>query len=319
MDTLAKIGEHAAIERLAATLGTHPDLRTGAGDDCAVVTLPGMETDQVFTTDPVIENIHFRSTTPPEQIGHKAVGRVLSDIAAMGAQPQWLLINVVASPEQEMVALEKIYAGINALCHRFGATLIGGDLAQGTSLELHLFGTGTLPAGTALLRSGAQLGDAILTTGALGCSVQGKHLDFIPRVEEGLFLRESERVHAMMDLSDGLATDLRHILQASGVGAELDADAIPKNGTLENALYDGEDFELLFTTSAEDAAALQLQWAKQFGTPLPIIGRITECRNTLSIRHSGGTTQILKEKAFEHFRSKTGSSGFCMVEGQRPR
>jgi len=305
MDTLATIGEHAAIARLVATLGAHPDLRIGAGDDCAVVSLPGTEIDQVFTTDPVIENIHFWPATRPERVGHKAAGRVLSDIAAMGAQPQWLLINVVAPPEQEMDALENIYTGINALCHRFGATLIGGDLAQGTCLELHLFGTGTLPAGTALLRSGAQVGDAILTTGALGCSLQGKHLDFIPRVEEGLFLREYGWVHAMMDISDGLATDLRHILQASSVGAVLDIDAIPKNGSLENALYDGEDFELLFTASKENAAALQLLWSKRFDTNLSIIGQITECRNELRIRHSSGTTEILKAKAFEHFRSKT--------------
>jgi thiamine-monophosphate kinase len=305
MDTLGQIGEHAAIERLAATLGTHPDLRIGAGDDCAVASLPGTETDQVFTTDPIIENIHFLPTDLPERIGNKAAGRVFSDIAAMGAQPQWLLVNVVAPPRQEVGMLEKIYDGINALCHRFGATLIGGDLAQGTCLELHVFGTGTLPAGTALLRSGAQMGDAIFTTGPLGCSLQGRHLDFVPRVEEGLFLRESGHVHAMMDISDGLATDLRHILRASGIGAVLDADAIPKNGTLENALYDGEDFELLFTASAPDAATLQAQWAKRFGTPLSAIGQITDRKNKLCIRHTDGAAHVLEDKAFEHFKPKT--------------
>ncbi len=302
MNTLGEIGEHAAIERLAATLGTHPDLRTGAGDDCAVVSLPGTEIDQVFTTDPVIENVHFLPTDQPERVGNKAAGRVLSDIAAMGAQPQWILVNVVAPPKQEVGALEKIYDGINALCRRFGATLIGGDLAQGMCLELHVFGTGTLPAGTALLRSGAKVGDAIFTTGPLGGSIDGKHLDFIPCIEEGIFLRESGRVHAMMDISDGLATDLRHILRASGVGAILDAAAIPQNGTLENALYDGEDFELLFTVSAEDATALQAQWAEHFGTHLSMIGRITDRTNELCIQMLDGIVRALEDKAFEHFK-----------------
>ncbi len=308
MDTLGEIGEHAAIERLAASLGTHPDLRTGAGDDCAVAALPGTETDQVFTTDPVIENVHFLPTDQPERIGNKAAGRVLSDIAAMGAQPQWILVNVVAPLKQEVGALEKIYDGINALCRRFGATLIGGDLAQGTCLELHVFGTGTLPAGTALLRSGAKVGDAIFTTGPLGGSIDGKHLDFVPRIEEGLFLRESGRVHAMMDISDGLATDLRHILRASGVGAVLGADAIPQNGTLENALYDGEDFELLFTASAEDATALQAQWTEHFGTHLSMIGRITDRKNELCIQMLAGTVRIVEDKAFEHFKPKMGGT-----------
>jgi len=302
MTMLGKIGEHAAIKKLTATLGSHPALRVGAGDDCAVTKLPDGEIDQVFTTDPIVENVHFLPSDQPERIGNKAVGRVLSDIAAMGAQPQWLLVNVVASPEQDVEALERIYAGINALCHRFEAVLIGGDLAQGPCLELHVFGTGTLPSGTALLRSGAQVDDCIFTTGPLGGSRAGKHLDFIPRVEEGLFLRTSGRVHAMMDISDGLATDLRHILRASNVGALLDADAIPKNGTLENALYDGEDFELLFTVAEENAAALQLQWNEQFATPLSRDGRISDRENELCIQFPDGTAQRLEEKAFEHFR-----------------
>lgn len=301
MTTLGKIGEHTAIKRLTATLGRHPDLRVGVGDDCAVTRLPDGLTDQVFTTDPIVENVHFLSSDQPERIGNKAAGRVLSDIAAMGAQPQWLLVNVVAPPEQEIEVVEKIYAGINTLCHRFGAVLIGGDLAQGPCLELHVFGTGTLPAGAALLRSGAQEGDLVFTTAPLGGSRSGKHLDFIPRVAEGIFLRESGRVNSMMDISDGLATDLRHILRASGVGATLDAAAIPKNGTLDNALYDGEDFELLFTVAQKNAEALQAQWAEQFGTKLFSMGQITASANELALRLPDGTTQVLAEKAFEHF------------------
>jgi thiamine-monophosphate kinase len=300
MEKLQEIGEHEAIRRLTATLGGHPHLRTGAGDDCAVAELPGTGTDQVFTTDPIIENVHFHPREKPERIGHKAVGRVLSDIAAMGAQPQWLLVNVVAPPEQDIRALEKIYEGMNALCRRFGATIIGGDLAQGACLELHVFGTGTVPAGTALLRSGAQPEDCIFTTGPLGCSLAGKHLDFVPRVEEGLFLRETGWVHAMMDISDGLATDLRHILKQSGVGAWLESDQVPRNGSLDQALHDGEDFELLFTVSPENADELFARWQERFGNGLACIGKITDEINVLKLRR-GTEIEVLEGKAFEHF------------------
>lgn len=301
MKTLGEMGEHEAIRRLLGGLGSHADLSVGAGDDCAVAHSPGSDFDQVFTSDPVIEHVHFLPTHAPERIGNKAVGRVLSDMAAMGAHPQWILVNVVAPPELEMAFLEGIYAGMSALCGRFGGTIIGGDLAQGKQLELHLFGTGILPAGTALLRSGACAGDLIFVSGPLGCSIEGHHLDFVPRVEEGLFLRESSGVGAVMDISDGLTTDLRHILAQSGVGAELDVGRIPKNGTLEQALYDGEDYELLFTVRPDCAEALIEHWAERFGTPPACVGRITPQPDKLSLSFPDGRVSTLFDKAFEHF------------------
>lgn len=301
MNTLGKIGEHAAIQRLTANLGAHADLRVAPGDDCAVTALPGGGLDQVFTTDPVIEGVHFLPSEKPERIGNKAAGRVLSDLAAMGAQPQWLLVNIVAAPDQDMQVLEGIYDGLVAAGARFGATVIGGDLARGPCLELHVFGTGTVPAGKALLRSGARSGESILVTGPLGCSIAGRHLDFVPRVAEGIFLRESGWVGAMMDISDGLATDLRHILEQSRVGAVLDASRIPTVGTLENALYDGEDFELLFTMAPEKVETLQTEWTERFGTDLFEIGRVVDTAGALELRQADGSTELLKGKAFEHF------------------
>nr|WP_281281236.1 thiamine-phosphate kinase [Pontiella desulfatans] len=275
-------------------LGDDAGLLVGAGDDCAVCCMPGVGMDQVFTTDPVVEGVHFLHGEIPERIGNKAVGRVLSDIAAMGARPQWLLVNVVAAPGTEMEYLEGIYVGMSALCSRFGATIIGGDLSKGAQLELHLFGTGLLPSGSALLRSGAKAGDSVCVTGVLGGSSAGKHLDFIPRVEEGIFLRETGLVNAMMDVSDGLATDLRHILAQSKVGADLDAEAIPVVDGLNAALYDGEDFELLLTTS--DPGSLQAQWKDRFGSGLPLIGKITEEGGVLRL-----DGEVVESKAYEHF------------------
>ncbi|WP_372808318.1 thiamine-phosphate kinase [Pontiella sp.] len=297
MMTLGNLGEHEAIARLSAMLGTPGDVLVGVGDDCAVCALSGTGNNQLFTTDPVVEGVHFLPSDDPVRVGNKAVGRVLSDIAAMGGCPQWILVNVVAPPEVEFGRIERIYEGMIALCNRFGATIIGGDLAKGASLELHLFGTGLVPAGNALLRSGARVGDAVFVTGSLGGSLAGKHLDFVPRVDEGVFLRETGVVHAMMDISDGLATDLRHILAQSGVGASLQGESIPSNGSLEQAIYDGEDFELLLTVAEGDSDLLQARWRARFETPLSKVGAITG--ETGVLRLDG---QVLKSKAYEHYR-----------------
>lgn len=298
MSTLQEMGEHEVIRRILPMLGKHRDLVVGAGDDCAVCHLPGTGSDQVFTTDPVIEGVHFKLHEDPERIGNKAVGRVLSDIAAMGAQPQWILVNVVAPAELEYQVLENIYRGMGALCERFGAVIIGGDVAKGAALELHVFGSGLLPEGSGLLRSGANTGDDILVTGPLGNSLaSGRHLDFVPRVAEGIFLRETGLVSAMMDVSDGLATDLRHILKQSGVGARLDPLAIPKNGSLKQALFDGEDFELVLTSS--HASELKKLWNERFDSDLTVIGEITADAGVLRVDN-----EILNAKAFEHFSDR---------------
>ncbi len=277
MKTLQEIGEHAAIAALTANL-------KAVGDDCAV--LPMSEThDMVLTSDPLIENVHFTDDATPEQIANKAVGRVLSDFAAMGAEPQYLLINVVAPPEQPFQTLEKIYAEFSNLWKKYGVEIVGGDLAQGPALELHVFGVGRVPKGTALLRSGAKLGDRLYVTGPLGgAQTSGKHLTFEPRLEWGKALRESGDVTSMMDISDGLATDLRHILKASGVGAEIDSSKVPRVGNLEEALLDGEDFELLFTSSEKH--------------DFPSIGKITDRAEELLL-----DGEPLDGKAFEHFKS----------------
>ena len=277
MKTLGQMGEHAAIAALTATLSE-------VGDDCAVLPLSD-EYDLVLTSDPLIQDVHFTGEANPAQIAHKAVCRVLSDFAAMGAEPQYLLINLVAPPEQDFQTLEIIYETFSKLRKTYGAEVVGGDLAQGPVLELHVFGTGRVPKSTALLRSGAKPGDSIYVTGPLGCAQKtGRQFTFEPRLKWGEMLRESGAVTSMMDISDGLATDLRHILKASGVGAELDSARIPKIGTVEQALYDGEDFELLFTSSAE--------------FDFPSIGKITGKKGELLL-----DGKPLSAKAFEHFRT----------------
>jgi thiamine-monophosphate kinase len=290
MKTLQQMGEHAAIAALTANL-------KAVGDDCAVLPLDA-HYDLVLTSDPLISGVHFTPGTDPEQIGWKAAARVLSDFAAMGADPQYLLINLVAPPEQDFQTLEKIYAGVTRIRELFGVDLVGGDLAQGPVLELHVFGVGRVPKGKALLRSGAHPGDVIYVTGPLGGSFEsGKHLTFMPRIKEAKWLRQSGFVRCMMDISDGLATDLRHILKASKVGSMLDGSLIPCNETLEQALYDGEDFELLFTVHADEADEFDFQCLENLDQQFSRIGTITAQSEILML-----DGVVLERKAFEHFK-----------------
>ena len=295
MKTTGDIGELDLIRRITRQLPTRRDVVVGTGDDCAVVRIHGSKDDLVYTTDAVIEGVHFLPDTDAEQVGHKAVGRVLSDIAAMGASPLHVLINLVAPASCPVQRIERIYRGAARLARRFGSAIVGGDTAKGRTLELHVFGVGSVPRGRALLRSGAKPGDAIFVTGKLGGSLSGRHLSFVPRLKEGTWLREGRWANAMIDLSDGLATDLQHVLNASGVGAELIEAAIPRSrgSTLHEALTDGEDFELLFTVPARKAQAFERAWKKAFRLPATRIGHILRDR---------GLRPLLQQQGFEHFR-----------------
>lgn len=306
--TLASLGENAMVKRLRSMLPGRPDLTRGAGDDCAVVSVPGSRFDLLLTTDPVIEGVHFLPSSPDAAVGHKALARVLSDVAAMGGEPLWALFDVVAPPRCRAARIEGIYRGISRLARRWKVAIAGGDLARGPRLEIHAFCVGRVPRGSAVLRSGARPGDLIGVTGTLGGSAMGRHLRFEPRIAEGAWLRD--RVTAMMDLSDGLATDLPRLLEESRAGAVLDASAIPVSGAtrrlrskgshLSHALSDGEDFELLFTMRPGDAPALMTAWKRRFRLPCTIIGRIT--RNTGLVEvEACGKRRRLTEMGYEHF------------------
>ena len=313
MTTLHQLGEREVIRRLAKLLPGRDDIRVGIGDDVAVVKVEGRHKDFLLTSDSVIEGTHFLSEASPEQIGHKAIGRVLSDFAAVGGEPLWALIDVVADREMPLARLEGVYRGAAKLAEKYGLSIVGGDMAQGSELQLHVFGVGEIPEKSAVLRSGARAGDVLYVTGSLGGSLEGKHLTFEPRIEEGLWLRESRWANAMIDNSDGLATDLGHLLEMSHVGAEVSAAAIPisdaacmiKGGRapLEHALLDGEDFELLFTVSPEKQRMFESSWKDVFELPCTAIGRITGQAGRLLLADAAGHTTSLKEVGYEHFSS----------------
>ena len=182
----------------------------------------------MFKTDAVVEGIHITPETPPEKIGRKALARALSDIAAMAGTPTAALVTLALPANFDAEFVAKIYAGLNALAEQTGVAGVGGETTTNPErLRISIALLGTVPRGKAILRSGAKVGDAIFVTGELGGSLAVRHLEFEPRLAEARWLAEHFSIHAMMDVSDGLAGDLRHILTASGVGAELLKSAVP--------------------------------------------------------------------------------------------
>ena len=209
------------------------------------------------------------------------------------------MINVVAPKGLNIGSLDALYEGIERL-NTLGGVLVGGDLTEGGPLALHIFASGTLPHGTAILRSGLLNGDLIWTTGKLGESAAGKHLDFIPRVQEGIWLRNSGWVHAMTDISDGLATDLKHLIETKKMGATLEVSVLEAMSSLDQALYDGEDFELLFTTSSDVEEIMQHEWRKTFAEPLWKIGSVVSTTQDIQL-YDMGTYRSLPGGDVHHF------------------
>ena len=283
--------EFELIGRLTRGLAANETVVVGPGDDCAVLDLGVPDRWLLLKTDAVVEGIHFLADAAPERVGHKALGRCLSDIAAMGGLPSAAVITLALPEQFDLDFVQGVYAGINALAQQHHLAIVGGETTTNPDrVLLSISVLGWVERGRAVRRAGAAAGDALFVTGDLGGSLAGKHLDFIPRLEEARWLAGHFPVHAMIDLSDGLAGDLRHILQASGVGAELLTSAIPISRAarlaaktdahakppLAAALTDGEDFELLFTLPSTQAVALLDAWKERFPKlRLSCIGRIT--------------------------------------------
>jgi thiamine-monophosphate kinase len=309
------MNEFELIHRLTRSLPTNPSVVVGAGDDCAVVDAGIPDRLLLFKTDAVVQGVHFTPETPPAKIGHKALGRCLSDIAAMAGTPTAALVTIGLPAGFSADLVEAIYAGLNELARRHHVAVVGGETTSNPSgIFISVALLGWVTRGKGVLRSGAEVGDAIFVTGELGGSLAGKHLDFEPRLAEARWLAQHFSLHAMLDVSDGLAGDLRHILTASRVGAELLATSIPislearraaKAGSAAKpamlaALTDGEDFELLFTVAGRDAVPVLDAWKKQFpGLALTCIGKIKEGEG-ITLRDQQGV-RPLTAHGYVHF------------------
>ena len=310
------MNEFELINRLTRSLPVNKSVVVGAGDDCAVLDLGLPDRLLLFKTDAVVEGIHFTSTAAPEKIGHKALARCLSDIAAMAGTPTAALVTLALPDNFDPNLIESIYSGMSGLARRHEVAIVGGETtANPERMLISIALIGWVPRGKGVLRSGAEVGDAIFVSGELGGSLAGRHLEFEPRLAEGRWLAQHFSIHAMIDISDGLAGDLRHILKASRVGAELLATAIPvsreaRRGAkaessakppLLAALTDGEDFELLFTVASRDAVPLLDAWRKQFpNLALNCVGKIT-ASDGVTIRDKDGV-RPLTAHGYVHFK-----------------
>ena len=281
----------AAIKQLCTTLPTN-DFE-GIGDDCAILEIGGGES-LVFTSDALCEGVHFlRAATSAHEIGHKTLAVNLSDVAAMGVRPIAVLLSLSLPEGLPEGWIEAFMDGFTTLARQHNVALVGGDTTRSEhGIILNVTAIGRGPSKHLKRRRDARVGDIILVSDRLGGSAAGLkailserydtlaahiHRTPQPEVEVGAWLGAREEVHAMMDISDGIASDLRHILTASQVGAEVELTAIPldEGATIDEATTGGEDYKLLLTVEAERCTTLQQDFEAQFHRPLYPIGRIT--------------------------------------------
>jgi thiamine-monophosphate kinase len=316
------LGEKALITRIRRRARLRNGVLTGIGDDCAVLRLPPGH-EALITTDFSLEGIHFRREWhPPESVGHRCLARGLSDIAAMGGEPIAAFLSLALPRKLPQSWVDRFLTGLLRLAGAFNVSLAGGDTAESPGAVIaDIVVFGAAPKGKAILRSGARPGDRIFVTGQLGGSAatldllrSGKkklragdfpqHFSPMPRVKVACILREKGVASAMIDISDGLSTDLAHICEESGVGAEVQAEAIPRASIgkpprevdLPFALHGGEDYELLFTAPRGRQVPSRIA-----GVAITEIGQITRGRK-IFLMNKAGVGYELVPQGWEHFR-----------------
>lgn len=329
---LGAIGEFGMIERIRARFPV-PEGCVGIGDDCAVIQQPG---DRVLlvTTDLLVEDVHFlRNRITPEELGHKALAVNLSDIAAMGGTAKAAFLSIGLPRDTEVAWIDGFFAGLGALSRATGCALLGGDTTGSPrGVVVNIAVLGEAERGRVICRSGARAGDVIAVTGLLGDSGAGLRLLLegdavvddadarylveahhrpVPHLAEGAWLAATGAVRAMMDVSDGIESDLRHILTASNAGARVAVDRLPVSDAMrrvavrkgwnvaELAATGGEDYVLLCAVEEARFGSVAEAFAARFGRPLTAIGRI-EAEAGLRLEE-GGHAVTWRRHGFDHF------------------
>jgi len=319
---IRELAKAKAVRPLRA--GRQSTVALGIGDDTAILQVP-VGHEVLITTDFSLEGVHFRRDWhPADSVGHRCLARGLSDIAAMGGTPVAAFLSLALPAKLPRAWVEGFLHGLLALAGEHGVTLAGGDTAQAPGgaegkILADIVVVGSAPRGEAVRRSGARAGDAIYVTGRLGASAvvldrlyrkenkslntkqHAEHFYPSPRVAVGRYLREKGISRAMIDLSDGLSTDLHHLCEESRLGAMVYEDRIPvaRGATLKQALHGGEDYELLFTASPKRAVPAMIE-----GAPVTRIGEMQRSSAGVMIASGTGKSSRLQPLGWEHFTSR---------------
>ena len=300
---LKALGEFGLIRRIAQDVKNDKSVIVGVGDDAAVLEFNKKEY-LLLTCDMLVEGAHFLRKAKPEAIGWKAICCSVSDIAAMGGEPKWLVTSIGLPKNLKSEYIDGIYAGIKKAASRFNVNIVGGDTVNSSKLVIDVAMIGIVKKQNLALRSGAKLGDAIFVTGVLGNAVKsGRHLKFTPRIKESQILVNNFKINSMMDISDGLSGDLRHILEMSKAGAICYEKYLPKakGAALDAALNEGEDFELLFTAPKKEAYRIIEKFPGLCNTPITCIGEIIKPGFGFILIGKNKKPVQIKPKGYDHF------------------
>jgi len=325
MDNLNNIGEFGLIDRFQRFIKGGEGVIVGIGDDCAVLESGGRLI--LVSSDAFVEDVHFsRAYSSPKAVGHKAAMAALSDIAAMGGRPRFLLVTLAISSDTEIPWLDDLYRGLGEAAEACGATIVGGDTtANHGPLVIDVTVIGEPQGDRYLLRSGARPGDLVAVTGMPGRSAAGlfalqsglqapalieAHLWPVARIREGQWLATHTGVRAMLDLSDGFLQDASHLAEASDCGLDIDPSAIRIHPDLEMELegaslspielflQSGEEYELVMALDPDEAPRICAAFEEQFGLPLQCVGRFNDASGKITV-----AGHPIQAQGYDHFAS----------------
>ena len=283
---LAALGEDRLLDEILRHLprGRAGKIVAGAGDDCAIVEIRGSKKWVVLKTDCVVEGVHFAPGTNASDVGWKAMMRPLSDFAAASALPHFALVTLIVPDQTEVAWVRGFYRGMHRAANCFDVGIVGGETSNTRGpIAISVSVIGFVEKSRATSRRGGRPGDDLFVTGRLGGALERKHLKFVARILESRWLTKNFSIHAMMDLSDALGTDLPRLARASKVGFNIELQDLPvaRGATIDNAISEGEDYELLFAVSPRDRNRLARQWRQRFPKlPLTRIGSLSRSSTT---------------------------------------